>query len=380
MNSCDQGFPFVAQTLQFHAMPQATSSLRFVEPFWWSGSMLGESILPIRSTDKPGVTVELAFAPVEILTVTSCDGQQSYEEGRDFHWQAGDRHLHIPAGSRIPTFTEDELYRPANSQQHGKCRDRDNDILFAPRDEYHRMQTAVTYRMDLGDWQPPTGLRPVGTLPRTAALLAGSQPLKVVLLGDSITVGFNASNLFDVPPHMPPYGPMVCDAMSEQFGVPVEMKNLAVGGKTSEWGLTQLDAVIEQKPDVVLLAFGMNDASHECDPAEFQGNIRKMITTIQSKLPDTEFVLVASMTANSQWIYATPALYPRYRDVQSELQTQGIVLADVYSLWQEMVDRKGYLTFTGNGLNHPNDFGHRIYAQAVWTCLMHAMGKYPIDE
>lgn len=35
-----------------------------------------------------------------------------------------------------------------------------------------------------------------------------------------------------------------------------------------------------------------------------------------------------------------------------------IVYADVYSVWQFVFERKGFFALTGNGVNHPNDFGH----------------------
>ena len=38
-------------------------------------------------------------------------------------------------------------------------------------------------------------------------------------------------------------------------------------------------------------------------------------------------------------------------------------LADLTAVWSEMLERKKDWDLTGNGVNHPNDFGHRVYAQ-----------------
>jgi hypothetical protein len=35
-----------------------------------------------------------------------------------------------------------------------------------------------------------------------------------------------------------------------------------------------------------------------------------------------------------------------------------------------MLDRKRYLDLTGNGVNHPNDFGHRVYAETLLGLLV----------
>ncbi len=361
-------------------MTTPTDPLSFVQPFWWSHTIQGESILPLANNDQlasEGGKAVLAFVPEQTPTLSSCTGEQDYEEGCDFQWKPGSREIYIPADSRITVRTEEDIYCPANSQPHGGCRDRDNDIFFGPKDEYHNLQSAVTYRFNPAseNWTAPAGLTPQGTLPRLAKQLKTNEPITVVLLGDSISQGANASGSYNVPPNMPPYGTLLCNAMGQRFDRPINLINLSVGGKTSVWGLEQVDEVIKHQPDLVILAFGMNDASAKRTPKEFQETTQSIITAIKTDTPTTEFILVASMTANSQWVHSNPPMYQQYRDVLKELQAQGIALADVYCLWEEMVQRKSFLALTGNGLNHPNDFGHRLYAQVLWATLLHAAGQ-----
>ena len=40
-------------------------------------------------------------------------------------------------------------------------------------------------------------------------------------------------------------------------------------------------------------------------------------------------------------------------------------LADLTAVWSEMLKRKKDWDLTVNGVNHPNDFGHRVYAQVI---------------
>jgi hypothetical protein len=40
------------------------------------------------------------------------------------------------------------------------------------------------------------------------------------------------------------------------------------------------------------------------------------------------------------------------------------------SIWTEFLERKHDWDLTGNGVNHPNDFGHRVYAQVLSTLLV----------
>ena len=56
-------------------------------------------------------------------------------------------------------------------------------------------------------------------------------------------------------------------------------------------------------------------------------------------------------------------------DALAGLCGKGVVLADVTSMWQDLLKRKSFHDLTGNGVNHPNDFGHRVYAQVISTLV-----------
>jgi acyl-CoA thioesterase-1 len=43
----------------------------------------------------------------------------------------------------------------------------------------------------------------------------------------------------------------------------------------------------------------------------------------------------------------------------------GMAVADLTSFWELLLTRKTFADITGNGVNHPNDFGHRVYAQVL---------------
>jgi hypothetical protein len=47
-----------------------------------------------------------------------------------------------------------------------------------------------------------------------------------------------------------------------------------------------------------------------------------------------------------------------------------VLLADVTTIWQGLLERKSVYDLTGNGINHPNDFGHRVYADVVLSLLV----------
>ncbi|MBM4074589.1 MAG: VCBS repeat-containing protein [Planctomycetes bacterium] len=75
------------------------------------------------------------------------------------------------------------------------------------------------------------------------------------------------------------------------------------------------------------------------------------------------------MLGNRDWIRLRAESFPEYRDALKKLTGPGIALADVTSVWEEFLKLKKDWDQTGNGVNHPNDFGHRVYAHVIQTLL-----------
>ncbi len=294
----------------------------------------------------------------------------TYEEGRDYRWRAGSRELQLPAGSRIVWKTSQDLRRPPGSQPYALThRDGQGEILFGGGHEYHDMQTVVTYTHE-GTW--PTSLPSLAedTLPRTLRLLREKRkPLKIALLGDSISTGCNASGWAQTAPFQPPYQDLLVTQLSATYGGQVSLDNFAVGGTDTAWGLANISKVIDAHPDLVILAFGMNDAAGR-SPQEYQAHIRSMIEAVRERHPESEFILVATMLGNRDWTLLHHDLFPQYRDALASLCGDGVALADLTTIWDELLRRKQDWDLTGNGVNHPSDFGHRIYAQVLSALLI----------
>lgn len=339
-----------------------------LQPFWRSSVMHGESVLFIKDGEG-GARGKLLFTPTKILKVTSSSGEIIYESGKDYLWKAGSQEIVLPAGSRITAKSPQDLRRPAKSQKYALThRDGNGEILFGATHEYHDMQTLVTYEHDPAAWKGNAPAFASKQLPKTIKLLAAKQPLKVALLGDSISTGCNASGWAKVAPHQPPYQDLLVLNLEAAYGSKVTLENFAVGGTNTDWGVKNIDKVTGAKPDLVILAFGMNDSSGR--PAkDYQANIQKMIAAIQAANPEAEIILVATMLGNKDWVALKQELFPQYRDALSELCQPGIALADMTSIWAELLRHKQDWDLTGNGVNHPNDFGHRVYAQ-VLSALM----------
>ncbi len=335
-------------------------------PLWEGTTQAGEALLFVRNNEGNG-EARLLFEPKRILRLWRPSTGETYTEGVDFVVDEKRRAIKRTASSSIPVLEEAEKYPPFDASKYHH-RDGARGLIWGEGHLFHDMQVEVSYTHRRGAWKRAGGATPQGKtalLPNTTAKLTGGEPVRIVLLGDSISAGGNASGAVGAPPHMPPFGTLVAETLSERFGSAIDFENLAVGGKATPWGIEQCVNIAEDPPDLLIIAFGMNDASGKLAPEAYRNNIARHIQIVRDTQPETEFILVATMEANPEWSYASPELYPRYRDELLSLEGPGVAVADVTAVWNTIVRRKGFLNLTGNGLNHPNDFGHRLYAMVI---------------
>ncbi len=341
-----------------------------LQPFWRSTTMHGESVLFLERGDGELPRADLLFAPTSVVAIRSSSGEVAYEEGKDYIWKPGSREVVLPQGSRIVCKRAQDLRCPAGSQQYRLThRDGNGEILFGGGHEYHDMQTVVTYVHEADQWQGPKPASAATQLKRTMEKLKNRQPVTIALLGDSISTGCNASGWAKVAPWQPPYQDLLVQHLQSVYGGQVTLKNSSVGGQDSAWGLRVIGELAESQPDLVIIAFGMNDSAGR-SAADFQANTRGMIEAVRQSRPETEFILVATMLGNRDWTTLHHELFPEYRDALAELCQNGVALADMTSIWTELLRHKRDWDMTGNGVNHPNDFGHRIYAQVLSALLI----------
>jgi acyl-CoA thioesterase I len=119
---------------------------------------------------------------------------------------------------------------------------------------------------------------------------AGARTLQIVDIGDSLTAGLGlpANEAF----------PAQLEARLKRDGLNVHVVNAGVSGDTTAGGLARLDWALADKPDLVILALGANDALRGIDPAVVKANLDKMIEEIQAS---GARLLLLGMLAPSNW-------------------------------------------------------------------------------
>jgi acyl-CoA thioesterase-1 len=338
------------------------------EPFWSADRMEGESLL--FTVESDGLArAPLLFAPTGPVTLQSATGDAVFLEGRDFVIDTRDGVIVLLPGSAVPRVSAADLMssRPSDGGAFMHAAgDPARFLLFAEGDAFHRLQTVASYAHDPNAW---TGHRPSDAAPelaRTHRLLAAGTPLAIWVLGDSISEGYNASGFTEAAPHQAPY-PGLLAASLERRGHRVAVRNLARAGATTNDGIYMVpdDGDVA---DLAIVAFGMNDAGY-LSPNEFRDGIADVVSALRLTAPSIDLILVAPMLPHPDWHYARPERLLAYRDELASLTGPGTALADVTTLWRDLLTRKRHHDLTGNGINHPNDFGHRVYAHTILPLL-----------
>lgn len=351
------------------------SEFHLDQPFWSSGTMHRESLFFVQEDGQPP-RAALLFPPTKIISLKSANGLTNYVVGKDFVFERESQSLILPVGSRMPFKTAAQMKPPPGSPHSiGACVDGKSHLFFTNDKTIHELQAEVTYTHKRGLWPGPAPAFAGKALPRTLHKLQRKEPLKVVLLGDSISFGLNASKSSQVPPFMPAYGELAVRHLERVYGRPITFTNFSISGWSTYQGLANIEKIAGEKPDLMILAFGMNDASGRMPAAKFADNIRQLMDATKQQQPQAEFILVASMLGNREWSYAAPELYPAYRDALAGLCGDGVALADLTTMWTELLKHKKFADLTGNNVNHPSDFGHRIYAQVILGLLIEKFGR-----
>ena len=190
--------------------------------------------------------------------------------------------------------------------------------------------------------------------------LESGQALSTVSYGNSITAGGEASSIeyrFQAI-----YGNYLKSIFPQSN---FKIEDVSIPGYSSKQGIEWWDTYIgKTTPDLVLVGWGMNDHNKGGNsPEQFKKNLIKLVGMIKER-KNAEVILYSAFPPNDDWHYGSHSM-----ELYAEATKQAAIEAhcayvDVYSTWMKVFKRKDQSSLLGNNINHPNDFGHWLYAQA----------------
>ena len=360
---------------------------KYMQPVWNGNTIYDESVTFTPNAVTGEIDpVPLLYKPTRILTVKSYDRTKEYIEGTDFV-VSDDGELLLTENSGITAWNFDEYYSTSTGESYAEWLALPG--RYAGNSDYLTKQYYVTYEHN-GEWSGETPEYAGANLTKTVQKLNNGENLRVLFYGDSITWGCDASSSGDetlasgytptyarsFAPYMPIYPKLVVRQLEKAYpNGKIEYMNNAVPGWASYHA--QLAENLDERirvpgADLVVIAFGMNDGTITTDT--HYRYINYIMDAAREVNPNVEFILVSTMLPNTETKFSeyNQILYqPVLEKIQAENKGIGVAVAKVTDIHLQLLKKKRFGDMTGsNGLNHPNDFLARVYAQVLSKLLI----------
>jgi lysophospholipase L1-like esterase len=346
------------------------------------------------------------YAPTEIISIKDYRLRETYVEGIDFLIEGNK--IKRTLNSKMP-FLKPEEYWVDEEAKNANTVDNINFQLVPEGSKgplefgltgqrYLKVrenilpefsQCVISYRHN--DPFPTNGFYPQSKgIESFINKLKTDKKASIVFYGDSITEGWTASGHkweWSIEPEMSSWVHMVEDYLEAKYDAEIDVTNEAIGGWTTSQGLANYDIKMDGSvphrhshestdrtheklnPDLLVLGFGMNDWT--LDPTAYRTLIAKIVAKYYAANPNGNVILISSMPAN---VDTEIEGNQKYFEKELELVAhnyEGTLVAPVYSTYQQLFAMgKNSRDILSNNVNHPNDFGVRVYAQVVLKTLL----------
>lgn len=342
-----------------------------LSPLWKGNVIYRESISFFPDVQTKEIKpAPLLHKPVKILSLCSSDLKTSYTEGKDY--EVKDNAICLLPGSAMRSWEYDEFYTVEPGEYRiDWLQPKGRYVHYSPGSFHAEHQFVVTYE-HREEWDGPVPQYAGHCLPNTIKKLENGKKLRILFYGDSITEGADASGFGEgFPPYMPIYCKLVVEQLKKHYPkCKIDYVNKAVGGWSSTDGLSDSEErVTKVCADLVVIAFGMNDAS--LTPEEHAKNVSGIMEAARVANPETECILVSTTLPNTGTSWFKPHV-EQFQSALQEIQQKetGVAVACMTEMHKYLLSKKRFPDMSGNGINHPNDFLVRVYAQILSAVLI----------
>jgi len=218
-----------------------------------------------------------------------------------------------------------------------------------------------------GRWQHPDGMPDIDSaatelalpqvgLPHCAAILAAGKPLRITAFGSSTTEGIGASS-----PESSYVGVMHRNLL--RWIPEVLVSNRGIGGNNAIDLHDRLDAVIADKPDLVLFQTGSNDPPQGVELARFEELTRRDLARLRGET-HADIVLIDQQLCRQ--LEDCPAFPPFLASLHRIGEETGVPVFPRYRLMQSWTEMPGLDrdTLSPDGL-HMGDQGYALLGAAL---------------
>ena len=350
-----------------------------MQPIFLGNEVKNETVMFLEKGD----VVTLLFPIDKIISVTSYDNTVLYEEGKDY--VIVDGNIKVTENSSIPCVTN-AVY---------------NSATFKPVATPKTMtdfQVNVHYTHSSG-WEGFMQTCEIDIYRSFIQKLQAGENVTVLFYGDSISACADSSYQHGYAPYQYAYPIMFVQSLADLFGYTVNYAvsdavktaknpedyvagqrgvitfvNNSVGGWTSKVAVDNLqthivDTVERFGCDLFVVGFGMND-----NGVNTSTNTQTLIESVLALNPQANVVILSTMVPNPDGRYGQYQQRgeTRLQQVAKRFRDEGVAcgVCCMTSTSLAVLERKEFKDYSGNNINHPNDFFGRVYAQTLLQTII----------
>jgi lysophospholipase L1-like esterase len=145
----------------------------------------------------------------------------------------------------------------------------------------------------------------------------------------------------------------------------LHLKNYSKGGTSVEYLKKRLGDIVNEKPDIVIVEFGMN--GHLWGSNNFDKWKSIMNTTIQELIfQDIQPILIGFPQQNRDWYRENKILTLMYNSALKRIAKDNYIpFVDIYIIFRDIENKSVIKDIMADNIHHPNSFGHKIYYNAI---------------
>jgi len=133
---------------------------------------------------------------------------------------------------------------------------------------------------------------------------AGAAPIKILMLGTSLTQGYGLPPGTEIP--------AVLQAKLKAAGIDAAVINAGVSGDTSAGGLARLDWSLADRPNAAIVELGSNDALRGIAPAETEKNLSAILAKLKAaQIPTLLLGMKAPRNLGPEYAAAFDPIYDK---------------------------------------------------------------------
>lgn len=359
----------------------------------WAGNIVYQENAVVQKNESGGIDdISLLYKIDSIIEVRNYGLNKVYEYGTDY-LLTDEGKIRIPEGSTITAAASDAFLGPAKGNWLDTADGKYNVTSYGTN--IHNYQISVTYTHS-DSWD---GFIPQDNSSRLDGFhnkLENGEEVTMLFYGDSISTGLNSSGCnealkwkydgnvgysvynenykesINIAPYAASWPRAIYNRVVAKYpDATVNYVNSASSSSNSTThGTRNLQAaVIDNNPDIVFIAFGTNESG--ASKANYKSYQKTMLEGITNANSDCAVVFISPTVPNLMKYSSNnfAAFEEAFFELQEEYPELDIAVAPVYKVATYVNSIKKYQDLSGNNINHPNDFGARIYGNTIMQVL-----------